>query len=148
MGYPSYKQEKPYWCGPAALKVVHETLYRFPIKYSQAQWAERAGTTTEGTTTNGLKKALRLFANFEIVRKQIEPFKRECVGIVYDRKRDHWLAFHFKPATEVHYAKTDVIEVYDPETDAHTYLKWPDFQTKFLNSKRNSYALVCEMTDV
>jgi len=127
------RQETPFWCGPACLKAIYEYLIPFPIKYSQQVWAVRANTTqAKGTGPAGLKKAVSLFATFEVHKKRTVPFANGTCGIVYDRKRDHWLAF-LSLATSV--------QLMDPEYGNETVLNHKEFLAKYMNSKRNSYAL-------
>ncbi|QCT01761.1 hypothetical protein E6C60_1043 [Paenibacillus algicola] len=62
VGVPNYQQETSYWCGPAA---VRQTLAFHKNKSnstqslpSQTTLASLAGTSTDGSTTTGLAKAL------------------------------------------------------------------------------------------
>lgn len=141
-----FKQEKPYYCGPASL-VVLETDLHGPPHHSQDEWAVVAGTTTKGTSCAGLKRAIKTMGvNFEVVRKTLLPWKG--TAIVYDKRRDHWMVASVVRSPDGaiipgrYNEKLYKVYVADPEDGLVTLYYWFEFQPKFMNSVRDSYALV------
>lgn len=126
-----FKQRRPYWCGPAALVALQIELGRGPA-LTQAEWADLAGTTRNGTGPAGLKKALALLSDFEISRKRSRPFR---LAIVFDRFRDHWIVAR---------CAFGAVLVLDPLDGSVTCELWHWFRELHLNSARESYALVVE----
>lgn len=141
----SFKQETPYYCGPASLCVVASDLSVFE-DITQEAWATVAGTTSKGTSCAGLKRALGVMnAKFQVVRKTLTPWRG--TAIVYDKKRDHWMVASVVKnsdgaLTGRYNEKVYKVYVADPEDGlVHVYY-WFEFQPKFMNSARDSYALV------
>lgn len=141
----SFKQEKPYYCGPASLAVLESDLLPQP-SHSQDEWAAHAGTTSKGTSCAGLKRAIKMMgAEFEVVRKTLLPWKG--TAIVYDKARDHWMVASVVKNSDAaltgrYNEKVYKVYVADPEDGlVHVYY-WFEFQPKFMNSVRDSYALV------
>lgn len=144
----NFKQETPYYCGPACLVVVQADCGWTGL-LNQEAWANIAGTTTKGTSIAGLKRGLKhLSCNFEIVRKTLNPWRG--TAIFYDAKRDHWMvasvvndgAFGSNAYVGKYNPKLYRVYVADPEDgQVHIYY-WYEFQKLYMNSAKNSYALV------
>ncbi len=120
-----FHQERPYWCGPAALVAVQLELGAGP-QLTQAEWAQLAGTTPEGTGPAGLKRALRLLTPFRVVRRRQQPFS---LGIVFDHWRDHWITVRGAPGAAV------VLDPWDGSVTGHP---WALFRHVYLSSARRS----------
>lgn len=128
----NFKQEKSYYCGPASLHIL-QTLLGYNKVLSQDEWAVLAKTTSKGTGIPGLKRCIMLMASgFDIIRKTIS-IPKDRFAIIYDHTRDHWMVVEFD---------SDVVYLYDPEYDMADCLTWKVFQSKYLNSQKNSYGLV------
>lgn len=101
---------------------------------TQDEWASVAKTTSKGTSIAGIKRGILLMAKgFDIVRKTNTIFKNNA--IVYDHARDHWMVA--QPCK-------DMVVLYDPEFGTAVGWNWKEFQAKYMNSKKNSYALVVD----
>lgn len=124
-----FRQLRPYWCGPAALVAVQLELPP-GLEFSQAEWAELAGTTSQGTSPAGLKQCLQLLGRVEVVRRRRHPF---ALGIVFDFYRDHWITVRASQGCAV---------VLDPWDGSATAQPWAKFRRAFLSSARESYALI------
>ncbi|MHB8761424.1 MAG: C39 family peptidase [Coriobacteriia bacterium] len=89
---PCYKQERTYWCGPAAVrqslywhKAVSGSAIALP---SQTTLASRIGTTTSGSTTSGIARALNsyrgTFGTHHYVASDISNTS-DPLGVFYNR---------------------------------------------------------------
>jgi hypothetical protein len=138
----SFKQENPYYCGPASLRAL-EIMLGFELPHTQDEWAVFAGTIGQGkagvksgTSIAGLKRGIKMMGRkFEIVKKTLTPWLGPA--IVYDASRDHWMAVDVKGYN----AGVWIVDP-DPETPDTLWSHWIEFQEKYMNSSRNSYALV------
>lgn len=136
----SYQQENPYYCGPASLHVLEIELGLSP-PHSQDEWAVFAGTIGQGkagvksgTSIAGLKRCIKMMGRkFEVVKKTLTPWTGPA--IVYDASRDHWM-------TVTVIGINRGVWIMDPETGLTSWSHWIEFQEKYMNSSRNSYALV------
>lgn len=136
----SYKQENPYYCGPASLRVLEIELGIEP-SHTQDEWAVFAGTIGQGkagvksgTSIAGLKRCIKKMGRkFEIVKKTLTPWRGPA--IIYDSTRDHWM-------TVLVCGINAGVWIMDPETGNTVWSHWIEFQEKYMNHSRNSYALV------
>ena len=124
-----FRQLRPYWCGPAALVALQLELGRGP-QLSQAEWAELAGTTREGTGERGLQRCVRLLAPFRVVHRPAEPFD---LAIVYDAWRDHWITVRCVDGMAL------MLDPWDGQIECYP---WPWFRAVFFLIPRLAYALV------
>ena len=135
-----FKQERPHWCGPAALVALQVELGLTP--YPQSAWAQAVGTTSKGTSVAAIKRGIRMIhpRGVCVVRKTSYPF---AVGILHDPDRDHWMTARCRPPPRgtVMDSRTWVVKLIDPEDGSVTRLKWPDFQARYLNTVKKSYVL-------
>lgn len=108
-----FKQEKPYYCGPASLQLVQHLLGRSKTCFTQSEWAYLAGTKASGTSVVGMKRCINKIARgFRIVHRSLSL--SAWGAIVYDPDRDHWVVvktwvYGMTPVECAMYA------VYDPE---------------------------------
>lgn len=124
-----FRQLRPYWCGPAALVALQLELGSGP-KLSQAEWADLAGTTREGTGERGIKRCLELLAPFEVVYRPEEPFE---LGIVFDPWRDHWVTVRCVDGTAL------MLDPWDGQIECYV---WAWFRAVFFRIPRVTYALI------
>jgi len=124
-----FRQLRPYWCGPAALVALQLELGRGPA-LSQAEWADLAGTTREGTGESGLKRCVELLAPCEVVRRPVQPFE---LAVVFDPWRDHWVVVR---------TVDGVALMLDPWDGAIEGYPWPWFCSVYFRIPRTPYALV------
>lgn len=137
----SYKQENPYYCGPASLRVLETIVLPNEPQHSQDEWAAFAGTVGQGkagvksgTSIAGLKRCIKMMGRkYEIVRKTLTPWHGPA--IIYDASRDHWM-------TVTVFGVHRGVWITDPETGQTSWSHWIEFQEKYMNHSRNSYALV------
>jgi ABC-type bacteriocin/lantibiotic exporter with double-glycine peptidase domain len=129
----SFRQERPYFCGPASLTLLQQEMGTGP-QFSQHEWAKLAGCTRRrGTSVHGLKRCLQLIApEVRVVRKAVREF---ALAIVYHRWWDHWVVVKVVDG---------VAMVMDPWFGDIETEPWDMFRRRYLNSSRDSYALVCE----
>lgn len=85
-----FKQETPYYCGPACLQVVATRLGRWPT--TQDALAGVAGTTSGGTGVAGLKRALKAMGFQFVIHRGAHSIPDGLnLGVVWEKKRNHWL---------------------------------------------------------
>lgn len=70
-------QNTPYYCGVSALQKV---LYKFGIKVSQKTLASYAGTTSKGTSHQGLRTAIEYVARKNNVKLKVQEYNFSELG--------------------------------------------------------------------
>ena len=124
-----FRQLRSYWCGPAALVALQLELGTGP-ELTQAEWAELAGTTRDGTGPGGIKRCLGLLGAFSVVLQPEEPFE---LAIVFDPWRDHWVVVR---------CVGDMALMLDPWDGQIECYPWLWFRAVYFLIPRESYALV------
>ena len=76
-GCDAMGQNTSYYCGVAALQKV---LYKFGIKVGQAELARAAGTTTAGTSHNGIRTAVEYVARKFGVKLEVKEYNFSDLG--------------------------------------------------------------------
>lgn len=59
------RQERSYWCGPATIQSIHWGSPHGPDKVSQATWASRMGTTTNGSAITELVRNVNQYTTWD-----------------------------------------------------------------------------------
>lgn len=137
-----FKQEKPYYCGPASLQTV-QVLLGISKPFTQDQWALIAGTTVKGTSANGLKRALRGLSNDVFGTKRWTDTSPGDTCVLYDSKRDHWMAGQITGQVGNHLGWS--VAVYDPENGKIDHLFITDFEDKYLKKPSDLYLIVIRL---
>ena len=124
-----FRQLRPYWCGPAALVAMQLELGRGPA-LSQAEWAELAGTTRDGTGETGIKRCLGLLCEFRVDRQPADPFE---IAVVFDPWRDHWIVVRCVDGIAL------MLDPWDGQIEGYP---WAWFRAVYFLVPRRSYALI------
>jgi ABC-type bacteriocin/lantibiotic exporter with double-glycine peptidase domain len=145
-----FKQEKPYYCGPASLRYIQRVM-GVSKPFSQDQWAVLAGTTAEkGTSAAAMRRCLEgICGGVKTVKGfpymtppgsltySYFPFAHLQAGIVYDSKRDHWMVASGAASNEIY--------LFDPETGKSSRVDVETFKSKYLKKHSDFYALVTDL---
>jgi hypothetical protein len=142
----NFKQQKPYYCGPASLRIVQELL-GFDRLMTQDEWAYIAKTReNKGTSIANLKRCVGLMGKEWRVAKDWDTFNRFLldfpISIVYDAQRDHWLVVKLDNSF-ANWESGNDWWIFDPDSNGRrSTMTLADFKSHFFANKTKSYALM------